>query len=117
MQDNSRQMNIVTDPLYFVIDEKNHSVELTDKGYDVLSRGIDDPKFFVLPDITSLLSAVENEPLTDAEKLAKKDELMQDYAVKSERVHTVNQLLKAYSLFTRDVDYVLTEDGKVKIVD
>ena len=117
MQDNSRQMNIVTDPLFFVIDEKNHSVELTDKGYDVLSRGIDDPKFFVLPDITSLLSAVENEPLTDAEKLAKKDELMQDYAVKSERVHTVNQLLKAYSLFTRDVDYVLTEDGKVKIVD
>ena len=117
MQDNSRQMNIVTDPLYFVIDEKNHSVELTDKGYDVLSRGIDDPKFFVLPDIASLLSAVENEPLTDAEKLAKKDELMQDYAVKSERVHTVNQLLKAYSLFTRDVDYVLTEDGKVKIVD
>ena len=117
MQDNSRQMNIVTDPLYFVIDEKNHSVELTDKGYDVLSRGIDDPKFVVLPDITSLLSAVENEPLTDAEKLAKKDELMQDYAVKSERVHTVNQLLKAYSLFTRDVDYVLTEDGKVKIVD
>ena len=117
MQDNSRQMNIVTDPLYFVIDEKNHSVELTDKGYDVRSRGIDDPKFCVLPDITSLLSAVENEPLTDAEKLAKKDELMQDYAVKSERVHTVNQLLKAYSLFTRDVDYVLTEDGKVKIVD
>ena len=117
MQDNSRQMNIVTDPLYFVIDEKNHSVELTDKGYDVLSRGIDDPKFFVLPDFPSLLSAVENEPLTDAEKLAKKDELMQDYAVKSERVHTVNQLLKAYSLFTRDVDYVLTEDGKVKIVD
>ena len=117
MQDNSRQMNIVTDPLYFVIDEKNHSVELTDKGYDVLSRGIDDSKFFVLPDITSLLSAVENEPLTDEEKVAKKDALMQDYAVKSERVHTVNQLLKAYSLFTRDVDYVLTEDGKVKIVD
>ena len=117
MQDNSRQMNIVTDPLYFVIDEKNHSVELTDKGYDVLSRGIDDSKFFVLTDITSLLSAVENEPLTDEEKVAKKDALMQDYAVKSERVHTVNQLLKAYSLFTRDVDYVLTEDGKVKIVD
>lgn len=117
MQDNSRQMNIVTDPLYFVIDEKNHSVELTDKGYDVLSKGVSDPKFFVLPDITSQLSAVENEPLTDAEKMAKKDELMQEYAVKSERVHTVNQLLKAYSLFTRDIDYVLTEDGKVKIVD
>ena len=117
MQDNSRQMNIVTDPLYFVIDEKNHSVELTDKGYDVLSKGVSDPKFFVLPDITSQLSAVENEQLTDAEKMAKKDELMQEYAVKSERVHTVNQLLKAYSLFTRDIDYVLTEDGKVKIVD
>ena len=117
MQDNSRQMHIVTDPLYFVIDEKNHSVELTDKGYEELASGNSDPKFFVLPDIASELSAVENEPLTDEEKAQKKDELMQNYAVKSERVHTVNQLIKAYALFTRDVDYVITDDNKVKIVD
>ena len=117
MQDNSRQMHIVTDPLYFVIDEKNHSVELTDKGYEELASGNSDPKFFVLPDIASELSAVENEPLTDEEKAQKKDELMQNYAVKSERVHTVNKLIKAYALFTRDVDYVITDDNKVKIVD
>ena len=117
MQDNSRQMHIVTDPLYFVIDEKNHSVELTYKGYEELASGNSDPKFFVLPDIASELSAVENEPLTDEEKAQKKDELMQNYAVKSERVHTVNQLIKAYALFTRDVDYVITDDNKVKIVD
>lgn len=117
MQDNSREMHIVTDDLYFVIDEKNNSIELTDKGYEELAKGNSDNKFFVLPDIASELSAVENEPLTDEEKVAKKDALMQNYAVKSERVHTVNQLIKAYALFTRDVDYVLTEDGKVKIVD
>ena len=117
MQDNNREMYIVTDPLYFVIDEKNNSVHLTDKGIDVLTGKANDPKFFVLPDIASQLSAVENEPLTDAEKLAKKDELMSEYAVKAERVHTVNQLLKAYTLFNKDVEYVVTEDGKVKIVD
>ena len=117
MQDNNREMHIVTDPLYFVIDEKNNSVHLTDKGIDVLTGRANDPKFFVLPDIASQLSAVENEPLTDAEKLAKKDELMAEYAVKAERVHTVNQLLKAYTLFNKDVEYVVTEDGKVKIVD
>ncbi|MBS7376182.1 MAG: preprotein translocase subunit SecA, partial [Muribaculaceae bacterium] len=86
-------------------------------GYEELASGNSDPKFFVLPDIASELSAVENEPLTDAEKAQKKDELMQNYAVKSERVHTVNQLIKAYALFTRDVDYVITDDNKVKIVD
>ena len=117
MQDNNREMHIVTDPLYFVIDEKNNSVHLTDKGIDVLTGRANDPKFFVLPDIASQLSAVENEQLTDAEKLAKKDELMAEYAVKAERVHTVNQLLKAYTLFNKDVEYVVTEDGKVKIVD
>ena len=117
MQDNNREMHIVTDPLFFVIDEKNNSVHLTDKGIDVLTGRAEDPKFFVLPDIASQLSAVEAEPLTDAEKLAKKDALMSDYAVKAERVHTVNQLLKAYTLFSKDVEYVVTEDGKVKIVD
>ena len=95
MQDNSREMHIVTDPLYFVIDEKNNSVQLTDKGIDVLTGTTSDPTFFVLPDIATELSQVENENLTDEEKMAKKDELMQNYAVKAERVHTVNQLLKA----------------------
>ena len=117
MQDNSREMHIVTDPLYFVIDEKNNSVELTDKGIDVLTGTTSDTKFFVLPDIAAELSAVENENLTDEEKLAKKDELMQNYSIKAERVHTVNQLLKAYTMFQRDVEYVVTDDGKVKIVD
>ena len=117
MQDNNREMHIVTDPLYFVIDEKNNSVHLTDKGIDILTGRINDPKFFVLPDIASQLSAVDNEALTDAEKVAKKDELMSEYAVKAERVHTVNQLLKAYTLFSKDVEYVVSEDGKVKIVD
>ena len=117
MQDNSREMHIVTDPLYFIIDEKNNSVQLTDKGIDVLTGTTADPTFFVLPDIATELSQVDNEQLTDEEKVAKKDELMQNYAVKAERVHTVNQLLKAYALFTRDVEYIVSEDGKVKIVD
>ena len=117
MQDNNREMHIVTDPLFFVIDEKNNSVHLTDKGIDILTGRINDPKFFVLPDIASLLSAVENEAISDTEKIAKKDELMAEYAVKAERVHTVNQLLKAYTLFSKDVEYVVSEDGKVKIVD
>ena len=117
MQDNSREMPTVTDPLYFVIDEQNNTVELTDKGIDVLTRGTDDAKFFVLPDIATELSAVTNEPLTDEEKMAKKDELLNNYSVKAERVHTVTQLLKAYTLFNRDDEYIVTEDGKVKIVD
>ena len=117
MQDNSREMHVVTDPLYFIIDEKNNSVQLTDKGIDVLTGTTPDPTFFVLPDIATDLSQVENEPLTDEQKVAKKDELMQNYAVKAERVHTVNQLLKAYTLFTRDVEYIVSEDNKVKIVD
>ena len=117
MQDNSREMPVVTDPLFFIIEEQNNTVELTDKGIDVLTRGTDDPKFFVLPDIAAQLSAVTNEPLTDEEKIAKKDELLQAYAIKAERVHTVTQLLKAYTLFNRDDEYIVTEDGKVKIVD
>ena len=117
MQDNNREMHIVTDPLYFVIDEKVNTVEITDNGIDVLTRGTDDPKFFVLPDITTELSAVTNMNLTEEEKIAKKDELMQNYSVKAERVHTVTQLLKAYTLFNRDEEYIVTDDGKVKIVD
>ena len=115
LQDNSREMPIVTDPLYFVIDEKNRSVELTDKGFDVLTDRNQDPQFFVLPDIAAKLSDLEH--ITDlAERQQKKDEAMADYAVKSERVHTVTQLLKAYTLFEKDNEYVI-DDNKIKIVD
>ena len=117
MQDNNREMHVVTDPLYFVIEEQNNTVELTDNGIDVLTRGTDDPKFFVLPDIATELSQVANEPLSEEEKLTKKDELLQNYSVKAERVHTVTQLLKAYTLFNRDDEYIVDEEGKVKIVD
>ncbi len=115
LQDNAREMPVVTDPLYFVIDEKNRSVELTDKGIDELTGTSQDPQFFVLPDIASQLSELEH--ISDpAERREKKDELMANYAVKSERVHTVTQLLKAYTLFMRDQEYVV-DDNKVKIVD
>ncbi len=117
MQDNNREMPTVTDPLFFIIDEKNNTVEMTDKGIDVLTRGTDDPEFFILPDIAAQLSAVTNEPLTDEEKTNKKDELLANYSVKAERVHTVTQLLKAYTLFNRDDEYIVTETGEVKIVD
>ena len=116
MQDNNRQMPIVTDPLYFVIDEKNRSIELTDKGIDVLTGTSDDPTFFILPDITTQLSDLENEPISAEEKAEKKAQYAQNYAVKAERVHTVNQLLKAYTLFDRDIEYVI-DDNKIKIVD
>ena len=115
LQDNSREMPKVTDPLYFVIDEKNRSVELTDKGFDVLTDRNQDPQFFVLPDIAGRLSELEHvEDLNERQQL--KDEAMADYALKSERVHTVNQLLKAYTLFEKDNEYVI-DDGKIKIVD
>ena len=117
MQDNNREMPTVTDPLFFIIDEKNNTVEMTDKGIDVLTKGTDDPEFFILPDIAAQLSAVTNEPLTDEEKTNKKDELLANYSVKAERVHTVTQLLKAYTLFNRDDEYIVDAEGKVKIVD
>ena len=116
MQDNNKQMPIVTDPLYFVIDEKNRSIELTDKGIDVLTGKTDDPTFFILPDITTQLAELENENISDEEKAEKKSQYAQNYAIKAERVHTVNQLLKAYTLFDRDIEYVI-DDGKIKIVD
>ena len=116
MADNNREMPKAVEPLYFVIDEKNHSIELTDKGIEVLTGTTSDPDFFILPDIASQLSAVENEELTAEEKREKKDALLQNYSVKAERVHTVNQLLKAYTLFDKDVEYVL-DDNKIKIVD
>ncbi len=116
MQDNNKRMHEVTDDLYFVIDEKNNTIELTDKGLDHITSNTDDNKFFILPDIGSVIADIEKENLNDQEKLLKKDELLRDYAIKSERVHTVNQLLKAYSLFEKDVEYVVM-DNKVKIVD
>jgi preprotein translocase subunit SecA len=102
--------------LYFVIDEKNNSIELTEKGLDLLTGHSDDPHFFVLPDIASELSQIDHLTGTDIEKQAKKDEILTNYSIKSERVHTINQLLKAYTLFERDDEYVVI-DGQVKIVD
>ncbi|MBK5194493.1 MAG: preprotein translocase subunit SecA [Proteiniphilum sp.] len=116
MQEQMRNMHIATDSLYFVIEEKMHSIELTDKGIDMLTGKSDDPLFFILPDIASQLSELENSSLSDEEKTVRKDELFQNYAIKSERVHTVNQLLKAYTLFEKDDEYVVI-DNKVKIVD
>ena len=116
MEQNNKRMPEATAPLYFVIDEKLKSVELTDKGIDLITGNASDPTLFVLPDITSQLSELENQGLSDEEKLAKKDELLTNYAIKSERVHTINQLLKAYTIFEKDTDYVVL-DGQVKIVD
>jgi preprotein translocase subunit SecA len=116
MQQQNKEMHIITDPLYFVIDEKNNTIELTDKGIDLLTGNSDDPQFFVLPDIGNQIAKIEQEGGSDVEKQEKKDELLQNYAIKSERVHTVNQLLKAYCLFERDDEYVVI-DNKVKIVD
>lgn len=116
MADNMRNMHLVTDDLYFVIDEKHNSIELTDKGIDLLTGNSDDPTFFVLPDIASELSELDNLSVPEEEKQAKKDEMLANYSVKSERVHTVNQLLKAYTLFEKDDEYVVM-DNKVMIVD
>lgn len=117
MENNNRRMPEAIEPLYFVVDEKQKSVELTDKGDQLIANIVKDDKFFVLPDITTQLSELENEHFdSEEEKLAKKDELMQDYALKAERVHTIQQLLKAYTMFVKDDDYVIM-DGEVKIVD
>ncbi|MBO7367284.1 MAG: preprotein translocase subunit SecA [Paludibacteraceae bacterium] len=117
MEQNNKRMPEITDDLFFVIEEQHNSIELTDKGIDLISADTGDPRFFVLPDIGTELAELENQNLTEEEKLARHDELMADYAVKSERVHTVNQLLKAYTLFEKDDQYVIDGDGKVKIVD
>ena len=117
MENNNKLMPEATDPLYFVVDEKQKSVDLTDKGNEWLAKQVSDSDLFVLPDITSQLSALEAEnDLSEEDKLNKKDELLTNYAIKSERVHTLQQLLKAYTMFNRDDDYVVI-DGQVKIVD
>ena len=116
MQENSKHMHLITDDLYFVIDEKQKSVELTDKGHELISKSVSDSKFFVLPDVGAEISELEKQELAPEEKQARKDEILADYALKSERVHTVNQLLKAYTMFEKDVEYVIM-DNKIKIVD
>ena len=117
MQDNNKMMHIITDPLFFVVDEKQNSVELTDKGVDLISDDVEDQSFFILPDVGSEIAEIENnKALTKEQVLEKKDDLLTNYAIKSERVHTINQLLKAYAMFEKDVEYVVIEN-KVKIVD
>ena len=116
MQDNNKQMHLITDDLFFVIDEKQRSVELTDKGHELIAKSVSDNKFFILPDIGTEISEIEKKEISPEEKLASKDALLSDYAIKSERVHTVNQLLKAYTMFEKDVEYVVM-DNKIKIVD
>ncbi|MHC1776568.1 MAG: preprotein translocase subunit SecA [Lentimicrobium sp.] len=116
MAEQSKNMHIIDDELFFVIDEKHNTVELTEKGIDLITASYQDSKFYILPDIGAEIAEMEKTKLSDAEKLEKKAELMRDYSVKSERVHTVNQLLKAYTLFEIDVEYVVM-DNKIKIVD
>ena len=118
LEQNNRRMPEAIEPLYFVIDEKSNTADLTDKGIELLTGNLTDHNFFVLPDIASELSQLENdETISSEEKVAKKEEMLTNFAIKSERIHTVHQLLKAYTMFDRDVEYVVSEDGQVKIVD
>jgi preprotein translocase subunit SecA len=116
MQNNSKDMPKATDPLYFIIDEKANSIELTENGLDLISTSVEDASFFILPDVGSKIADLEKSGKSDKEKLKLKDDLLEDYSVKSERVHTMTQLLKAWTLFDKDVEYVVM-DNKVKIVD
>ncbi len=116
MQDNEKEMPVVTDPLYFVINEQLHSVDMTDKGHEVLASAVGNDDFFVLPDVGLQIAEIEHSELPLLEKQQKKDALMSEFSLKSERVHTVIQLLKAYTMFEKDVDYVIM-DGQIKIVD
>ena len=117
LQDNRKEMPVALEPLYFAIEEKNKQVDLTDKGIALLSNDLEDQSFFVLPDVGTEIAAIDSENISKEEKLQKKDELMSNYVTKAERVHAVDQLLKAYTMFDKDVDYIVSEDGKVKIVD
>ena len=116
MQDNSKNMYLITDDLYFIIEEKQNAIELTDKGIDLISSDLEDKNFFVMPDVGAEIAELEHQNLPTAELVEKKDKLLQDYSIKTERIHTINQLLKAYAMFERDVEYVVV-DNKVKIVD
>ncbi|MBQ4547711.1 MAG: preprotein translocase subunit SecA [Bacteroidales bacterium] len=116
LQEQQKNMHIIDDELYFVIDEKLHSVDLTEKGIDELTKAYNDPTFFILPDVGSEIAELERSGLSNDEKVMKKSELLRNFSEKSERLHTVQQLLKAYTLFEKDVDYVIM-DNKIKIVD
>ncbi|TFH37014.1 MAG: preprotein translocase subunit SecA, partial [Bacteroidia bacterium] len=116
MQNSSKEMPKATEALFFVIDEKNNSIELTEKGLDLISDSVENASFFVLPDVGNEIAEIEKSEMSDSERLKAKDQLLQDFSIKSERVHTMNQLLKAYTLFEKDVEYVMI-DNKVKIVD
>ncbi len=119
LREKAKNMHIIDDELYFVIDEKNNSIDLTEKGREELAQGSGmEKEYFVLPDLGTEISKFENDPnLTDQEKIQMKDKLYSHYSEASERIHTLNQLLKAYTLFDKDVEYVITEDGKIAIVD
>lgn len=116
LADQQKRMPEVDSELYFVIDEKNNSVELKDKGIELITGGGDDPHFFILPDVGANIAEIEKNASDEEEKIRRKDELMRDFAIKSDRIHSVQQLLKAYTLFEKDVEYIIQE-GKVKIVD
>ncbi|MCP4313489.1 MAG: preprotein translocase subunit SecA [Bacteroidetes bacterium] len=116
MQEQSKNMHLVTDDLFFIIEEKMNSVELTEQGIDLITGDSDDPAFFILPDIGSEVAEIEKSDMPEKKRLEVKDRMLQDYAVKSERIHTVNQLLKAYAMFDKEIEYVVM-DNKVKIVD
>ncbi|MBR2105372.1 MAG: preprotein translocase subunit SecA [Bacteroidales bacterium] len=116
MAENNKRMPEITDELFFVIEEKQKSVDLTEKGIDLITGKTDDPQFFVLPDVGSEIAELEHSSLSEEEKMQRRDEIMSNFATKSERVHTINQLLKAYTMFERDVEYVVM-DNKIKIVD
>ena len=116
LQDQQKEMHKADAELYFVIDEKNNSIELSEKGIELMTTSSDDKDFFILPDVGAVIAEIEKSDLSPAEKIEKKDTLMREFAIKSERIHTVNQLLKAYTLFEIDVEYIIA-DGKVKIVD
>ena len=115
MQDNSKEMPKADEVLFFVIDEKNNTIDLTEKGIDLIS-GKDEPDFYILPDIGLLSADIENSSASDEDKIATKDTMMRDYTVKAERIHSMNQLLKAYTLFEKEVEYIV-QDNKVKLVD
>jgi len=117
MQEQNKYMHIIDDDLYFTIDEKNRTVELTEKGMDFLTGLGEDRNFYQLPDIGSMIAELEHENLTPEEKAAKKEKIYNDFAIQSDRVHTVDQLLKAYTLFEKDIDYIVDENKQVKIVD
>jgi preprotein translocase subunit SecA len=116
MQDQSKEMHKVDAELFFIIDEKNNQVELAEKGIELITASGEDPHFFVMPDVGTEIAEIEKSELPSEQKVTRKDELMRDFSIKSERIHSVNQLLKAYTLFEKDTEYILDE-GKVKIVD